>query len=300
MTASHISRLLHLVLLVAMHACCLLAFFTGVERGPLLLCMGLYVLRMFGVTAGYHRYFAHRSFKTSRPFQLVLALLAMSSGQRSVLWWAWHHRHHHRHSDTPADFHSPYQRGFGYAHLLWWMDESHREADLRRVRDLTAFPELLWLHRFYVLPSLVLALLCYALGGAGGFVVGFCWSTVLVWHATFTINSLAHVWGSRDHDTDDDSRNNGFLALLTLGEGWHNNHHRYPGSARQGMLPSQIDLTWLALCGLARVGLVWDLRSHSDEAVQAYRERRASGVPVAAWEANRVALGATPTPRSSP
>ena len=282
MSSAHLFRGFHLFLLVGVHAVCLLAFQTGVELHTLLLCIGLYVLRMFGVTAGYHRYFAHRSYKTSRAFQFVLAVLAISSGQRGVFWWSWHHRHHHRHSDTPDDFHSPMHQGLLYSHLLWWMDDAHRTADLGKVRDLTPYPELAWLERYHSVPGIVLAALCYAWAGWGGLIVGFCWSTVMVWHATFTINSLSHIWGRRDHETDDDSRNNGVLALLTMGEGWHNNHHRYPSSARQGMGPWQLDLTWMGLRVLERLGLVWDLRSHSPRAMAEWRQRRRRGSEVSA------------------
>jgi stearoyl-CoA desaturase (delta-9 desaturase) len=254
------SRAFHTALIIGIHLSCFGALWTGVDRRALLLCAALYVLRVFGVTAGYHRYFSHRSFKTSRGFQLALALLAMTSGQRGVLWWAWHHRHHHRHSDTPADFHSPEHVGFWRSHLTWWMSAECRTADLRQVRDLAKYPELVLLERFYAVPALLTSAACFAVGGWSGFVVGFCWSTVLVWHAVFSINSLAHLWGRRDFETRDDSRNNPVLALLLLGEGWHNTHHRFPSSARCS-LPGQVDLTWLALQALASVGLVWDLRT---------------------------------------
>ncbi|MCA9546882.1 MAG: acyl-CoA desaturase, partial [Myxococcales bacterium] len=215
------SRAAHLALIVGFHAACFAALATGVRGADLALCGALYLVQMFGVTAGYHRYFSHRSFKTSRAFQFVLALLAMTSGQRGVLWWAWHHRHHHRHSDTPQDLHSPRHMGFWRSHLLWWMAAENRRPDLAQVRDLARYPELRLLERFYATPALLTAAACYGLGGWGGFVVGFCWSTVLVWHATFAINSLAHLWGRQDHATGDDSRNNAVLAVLTLGEGWH-------------------------------------------------------------------------------
>jgi stearoyl-CoA desaturase (Delta-9 desaturase) len=259
-TRASLSRGFHLALLVGLHMSCFAAIWTGVRVEDVALCCALFAVRMFGVTAGYHRYFSHRSFQTSRGFQLVLALLAMSSGQRGVLWWAWHHRHHHRHSDTPEDFHSPRLHGFWHAHMLWWMDEACRTPNLRKVRDLVRYPELRALERAYAVPALLTSAACYAVGGWGTFVVGFCWSTVLLWHTSFSINSLAHVWGRKDHDTEDDSRNNPLLALLMLGEGWHNNHHRYPASARSGIGPWQLDLTWLALRALAGVGLVWDLR----------------------------------------
>jgi stearoyl-CoA desaturase (delta-9 desaturase) len=258
-----LSRAFHAALVVGIHATCLAAVFTGVSAKSLVLCALLYVVRVFGVTAGYHRYFSHRSFKTSRPFQAVLAVLAMTSGQRGVLWWAWHHRHHHRHSDQPEDFHSPRHGGFWRSHMLWWMDQECRTADLRQVRDLAKYPELRLLERCYALPALFTSAACFAIDGWTGLVVGFCWSTVILWHAVFTINSLAHIWGRRDFATRDDSRNNPVLALFLLGEGWHNTHHRYPSSA-QCSLPGQIDLTWLALRALAAVGLVWDLRTLPD------------------------------------
>ena len=267
------SRAFHTALLVGVHLTCLLAIFTGVRLQDLLLCGALYALRMFGVTAGYHRYFAHRSFKTSRLGQFALAVLAVSSGQRGVLWWAWHHRHHHRHSDGSEDLHSPRRDGFWRSHMLWWMDDANRRPDLSQVRDLTRYPELRALERGYALPPLLLSALCYAIGGPAGFVVGFCWSTVLVWHVTFTINSLAHIYGSQPFETGDDSRNNFWLALLTLGEGWHNNHHHYQTSTRQGFLWWEIDLTWYALFTLERMGLVWGLRSPPPRVMDQRRSR---------------------------
>ncbi|MCB9742585.1 MAG: acyl-CoA desaturase [Alphaproteobacteria bacterium] len=257
---ARLPRALKLGLILGLHAACFAAVFTGARPADLALCVALYLARVFGVTAGYHRYFAHRSFKTSRAGQLALALLAMSSGHRGVLWWAWHHRHHHRTSDTPEDFHSPRLQGFWRAHLTWWMEERCRHADLRQVRDLARYPELRWLERLELLPVLALAGACWALGGWGTFVVGFCWSTVGVWHAVFSINSLAHVFGTQDFDTGDDSRNNRLLGWLLLGEGWHNNHHRFPSSAHLGFGPGQADPGWWMLRGLERLGLVWDLR----------------------------------------
>ena len=261
----------YLVLLIATHLGCLVAIWTGVSLSDLLLCASLYALRMFGVTAGYHRYFAHRTFKTSRVGQLVLAVLAMSSGQKGVLWWSWHHRHHHRHSDGAADLHSPRNTSFLWSHMLWWLDQRSQTPDLTQVRDLTAYPELVWLERWSALPSLMVLGLCVAVGGWSGVVVGFCWSSVLVWHATFTINSLSHLIGTQPYDTGDDSRNHWFLALITFGEGWHNNHHHYQTSTRQGFLWWEIDLTWYALRLLERVGLVWGLRSPPKRVLQRRR-----------------------------
>ena len=243
------------------HLGCFAAVWSGVSLKALALCAALYVLRMFGVTAGFHRYFSHRAFATSRAFQFVLAALAQSSAQSSVLWWAAKHRHHHRFSDTEHDIHSPLRRGFAYSHVGWLFDRRHQETDFVQVEDLARFPELRWLHRFELAPAILLAVLCFAIAGWSGLVVGFLWSTVLVYHATFCINSLAHVRGRVRYVTGDGSRNNALLAVLTLGEGWHNNHHAFQSSARQGFRWWEIDPTWYALLALARLRLVWDLKS---------------------------------------
>jgi stearoyl-CoA desaturase (delta-9 desaturase) len=229
----------------------------------LALALALYVPRMFFVTAGNHRYFSHRSYRTSRAFQFVLALCSVSVGQRGVLWWASHHRRHHRLSDKPGDVHSP-REGFWWAHMGWMLSALNHgtETDLNSVKDLARYPELRWLERFWMVPPVAVALLTLALGGGFGLVWGFFVCQVLFWHATFTINSLSHVFGTRRFETRDDSRNNFWLALLTFGEGWHNNHHSKPGRARQGMPWWEIDLTYYGLRLLAAVGLVWDLRDN--------------------------------------
>ena len=245
---------------VAAHLVCLAAVWTGVHVIDLMIAAGLYALRMFGITAGYHRYFSHRSFKTSRAFAFVLAFLAQSSAQRGILWWAGNHRRHHRFSDTGDDVHSPVRRGFWYSHVGWFFTDEHRDTDLAAVPDLAKYPELVWLNRYHVVAPLSLIALCVAIGGASGFVWGFAISTTLLWHFTYTINSLAHLWGSRRYDTPDTSRNNALLALITLGEGWHNNHHYYMASTRQGFRWWEIDVTYYLLRGLQAVGVVWDIR----------------------------------------
>ena len=244
---------------VAAHLVCLAAIWTGVTMESVALGAVLYFLRMFGITAGYHRYFAHRAYKTSRAFQFVLACVAQSSAQRGVLWWAGKHRWHHRHADTELDVHSPARHGFLYAHLGWIWAPCHDATDLALVPDLAKFPELIWLDRHPYFISVLLAVAAWLLCGWPGLIVGFFWSTVALWHATFCINSLAHVLGSRRYVTGDDSRNNWWLALLTLGEGWHNNHHACQASARQGFHWWQYDPTWYALTVLSWLGLVWDL-----------------------------------------
>ena len=246
---------------VLVHLGCIAAIWSGVTWTALALCAALYVLRMFAVVAGYHRYFSHRAFTTSRAFQFVLAVLAQSSAQKSVLWWAAKHRHHHLHSDTEEDVHSPRHKGFIYSHVGWIFDRKHDQADLGKVADLTRWPELVWLKRFELAPAVVLAVLCFLVAGWSGLVVGFLWSTVLVYHATFCINSLAHVNGSKRYVTGDDSRNNWLLAILTLGEGWHNNHHAFQSSARQGFKPWEIDVAYYVLKAMSWVGLIWDLKT---------------------------------------
>jgi stearoyl-CoA desaturase (Delta-9 desaturase) len=244
----------------AVHLACLAAFWLPFSWGLVGLAAGLYLLRMWAVTAGYHRYFSHRSFKTSRAFQLVLAVLGLLCVQKGPLWWAAHHRRHHRHSDEEGDLHSPGLQGFVWAHLGWILTTEHDDTDYERIADFARYPELVWLNRFHLVPPVALAALLLATGGLPAFVWGFCISTVAVWHVTFSINSLTHMFGRRRYRTRDDSRNNLWLALLTLGEGWHNNHHYYKSSTRQGFFWWEVDVTWYVLRTLSAVGLVWDLK----------------------------------------
>jgi stearoyl-CoA desaturase (delta-9 desaturase) len=246
---------------VAVHLGCLAAIWTGVTWQGLGICLALYWLRMFGITAGYHRLFSHRAFAASRAFQFIIACLAQSSLQRSVLWWSATHRHHHLHSDSDHDVHSPRHKGFIYSHVGWMFTPKHDATDLVKVADLARYPELMWLHKYEVVPGLALAGLCFLLGGWSSLVVGFLWSTVLIFHAVFCINSLAHVLGKKRYVTGDESRNNLILAFLTMGEGWHNNHRAYQSSARQGFKWWEIDLTYYILRLLSLLGIVWDLKN---------------------------------------
>jgi stearoyl-CoA desaturase (delta-9 desaturase) len=257
---------------ILVHLACLGAFWSGVTTRALVLCAVLYVVRMFGVTAGYHRYFSHRSFKTSRAGQFVLAWIAQSSAQRGALWWAAVHRHHHRHSDTEEDVHSPRMRGFFYSHVGWVFDPKHAETEMDAVPDLARHRELVWLERWPLVPAIVLAVGCFLFAGWSGLVVGFFWSTVLLYHGTFFINSLAHVHGKQRYVTGDDSRNNWWLALITLGEGWHNNHHAYQRSTRQGFRWWEIDPTYYVLKALSWLGIVWDLGEPPAEVVRNERQ----------------------------
>lgn len=241
--------------------------FTGVSAWLLLLALGSYLIRMFGVTAGYHRYFAHRTFKTSRPFQFVLALTGTLAVQKGVLWWSAHHREHHRHSDQPEDIHSPTLRGFLWAHIGWIVCTKYDPTNLARIRDFAQFPELRWLNRYHLVPPLAAGALVWWLLGPAAFVWAGLVGTVFLWHGTFTINSLCHLFGRRRYPTTDTSRNSFLLALVTGGEGWHNNHHYFPASTRQGFFWWEIDPTYYALKALSWVGIVWDLREPPAEIV---------------------------------
>ena len=245
---------------LAIHLLCGVAFLIGFGWIDVAICAAMFAVRMFFVTSGYHRYFSHRTFKMGRVAQFIWAFMAMTSAQKGVLWWASHHRHHHKFSDEPNDVHSVRQGGFWWAHMGWIFHPAWDATDMARVKDFAKYPELVWLDKNKFVPPFVLALGCLLVGGWVGLFVWFLWSTVLLWHGTFTINSLAHVYGSRRYETSDDSRNNFLLALLTLGEGWHNNHHHYQASANQGFFWWEIDITYYVLVGLEKLGVVHDLR----------------------------------------
>ena len=258
---------------IVLHLACFAVFWVEFSAVAVSVAVLLYLLRMFAITGFYHRYFSHKAFKTSRPVQFIFAFLAASAAQRGPLWWASHHRHHHAHSDHPEDPHSPKQHGFFWSHLSWFLANKNFRLKKERIKDWLQYPELKLLDRFDVVAPLALALGLFALGawleyaaphlqtnGLQLFIWGFVISTVLLYHMTFTVNSLAHVWGKRRFLTNDDSRNNPVIALFTLGEGWHNNHHHFPSSARQGFYWWEIDLTYYGLKILAALGLIWDLR----------------------------------------
>ncbi len=263
---------LRVVPFIALHVACLGVFWVGFSWFALWTAVALYAVRMFAITGFYHRYFAHKAFKTSRPVQFVFAVVGAASVQRGPLWWAAHHRHHHRHADTEHDVHSP-RHGFFRSHMGWFLTRRGFGTNFDGIKDIARFPELRLLDRFDILVPALLAVGLYALGswleaahpglGTSGpqlLVWGFFVSTIVLFHATVTINSLAHRWGTRRFATRDDSRNNAFLALITFGEGWHNNHHHFPGSARQGFAWYELDMTYLGLRAMALLGLVRDLK----------------------------------------
>jgi stearoyl-CoA desaturase (delta-9 desaturase) len=262
----------------------------GWSWSGLLLALGLYAVRMFGLTAGYHRYFSHRSYKTSRVFQFLLALLGASATQKGPLWWAGHHRRHHKYSDEPGDPHSVKQRGFWWAHVKWILVRRFLPTDIARIKDFAAFPELRWLNTWHLLPPIALAVTLYLIGGGWAVVWGFLVSNTLLWHGTFCVNSLAHVFGRRAYATPDNSRNSLLIALFTLGEGWHNNHHHYQASERQGFYWYQLDITHLVLRVMSWVRLVWDL----NEPPRHIRDRRIGSVAPATPEDVPAAAGLDP------
>ena len=272
---------------VLLHAGCLGVIWVGWSWFAVAVAALLYAVRMFAITAFYHRYFAHRAFRASRGWQFAFAVLGASAVQRGPLWWAAHHRHHHAHSDKPGDAHSALQDGFLWSHMGWFLARENFATRSHLIRDLARYPELRWLDRYDVAVPAALFVALWALGawlesahpalGTGPWqlvVWGFCISTVVLFHATFVINSLAHRWGSRRYDIPDQSRNNPLLALLTFGEGWHNNHHRYPSAARQGFYWWELDLSWYGLKLLAALGIVRDLRPVPRSVLEAGRHGR--------------------------
>ena len=264
---------LRVIPFIALHAACAGVLWVGVSGFALCVAAALYAVRMFALTGFYHRYFSHKAFKTSRAIQFLFALIGATCVQRGPLWWAAHHRNHHRHADSAADIHSPLQHGFLWSHMGWFLTPRGFRTDWDVIPDLRRCAELRWLDRFDVAMPVLLATGLYLLGrwletaqpqlhtsGAQLLVWGFFVSTVLLFHATVTINSLAHRFGTRRYETSDNSRNNWLLALITFGEGWHNNHHHFPGAARQGFRWWEFDLTYYLLRVLAVCGLIWDLK----------------------------------------
>jgi len=259
---------------VLMHVACILVIWTGISRIAVITCLLSYLVRMFGITAGYHRYFSHRTFQTSRFFQFVLACLGASAAQQGPLWWAAHHRNHHKHPDTISDVHSPVVQGFWWSHFGWLLCPKNRATDLNAVPDLAKYRELRFMDRYHLLSPATLAVSLFLFGawlahtapglGTSGFQVfvwGFIVSTVLLYHGTFAVNSIAHLFGSRPFITKDNSRNNVLVALITLGEGWHNNHHYYPSSERHGFQWWEIDIAHAILRILSWTTIVWGLRT---------------------------------------
>lgn len=267
---------LRLLPFMGCHLACLLVFWVGVSPVAVGVCVASYVLRAFSLTAFYHRYFSHRTFRTSRWFQFLFALIGAAAVQRGALWWAAHHRAHHKYTDQIEDEHSPLQHGFIWSHFFWFTTDKNFKTRTQYIKEWLKYPELVFLNRYDMLVPVIFAVSLFFLGEAlaslgvhtDGYqllVWGFFVSTVLLYHATFAVNSVAHLFGSRRFETKDNSRNNWLVAFLTLGEGWHNNHHYWPSSVRQGFRRWEFDVTYYVLRLFALFGLVWDLREPPKE-----------------------------------
>ncbi|MBJ6759826.1 acyl-CoA desaturase [Myxococcaceae bacterium JPH2] len=251
---------------------CLFVLQVGAKPVDVAVCLALYVVRMWAITAGYHRYFAHRAYKTGRVFQFLIALVGTSAAQKGPLWWAAHHRHHHRYSDQPEDVHSPLQRGFWWSHVGWILCDKYVETRMDGIKDFARFPELRWLNRYYLVAPTLLGIALFFLGGFSMLVWGLFVSTTLLFHGTFTINSLSHIFGKRRYRTSDTSRNNWLLALLTLGEGWHNNHHYHQNTANQGWFWWEVDFSYYSLKVLSWLRVVEGLRLPSEAVKYGFRK----------------------------
>lgn len=245
---------------VAIHLAVIGIFFVPITWVSVGLCLGLYVIRMFGITAGYHRYFAHRAYKTSRWFQFVLAWLGCMAMQKGPLWWAANHRRHHKHSDQEEDPHSPIKHGVFWSHMGWVLAGGNAGGKIEGISDFSRYPELRLLERLHWIPGLFMLIGCILIDGLSGLFWGFFVSTVLLYHGTFLVNSVCHLFGSRRFNTSDHSRNNALVAIVTLGEGWHNNHHHYMSSANQGFHWYEVDISYYTLRVLRCFGIVWGLR----------------------------------------
>lgn len=280
---------------ILMHLLPFIAIYTGVSWGDVAIFMVLYWVRMFFITGVYHRYFAHRTYKTNRFFQFLLALGGTTCAQKGPLWWAGHHRHHHRYSDKPEDIHSP-KRGFWWSHIGWILCDKYKDTPTDLIEDFAKYPEIRWLNTYHLIPTIALGVVSFLIGGASGLFFGFFGSTAVLYHCTFTINSLSHVIGSRRYATTDTSRNNAFLAFITLGEGWHNNHHHFQSATRNGFYWWEYDITYYTIRLFALVGLVSDLREPPESLLNMNRVKDGHfdvGLFEAAWTRARAGLRVT-------
>lgn len=220
-----------------------------------------YALRVWVITAGYHRYFAHRSFKTSRAFQFIIGLLGTLAVERGPLWWATMHRLHHQYADQEKDIHSPLQDGLLWAYIGWMHSRKYCAVnDYSKIKDFSKYPELRWLNRFYLIPPLVAGALLLTLCSPAVFVWVVLVGTVLQWHTLFFSNTACHIFGRRRFNTNDTSKNNLLCAIILMGEGWHNNHHFYARSARQGFYWWEVDVSYYSIKLFEKLGIVWNVQ----------------------------------------
>ena len=254
-------------------------------RWPLIgLWAASHFVRAIGLTLIFHRYLAHRAFRMNRGARFVWTFIGTAAMQKGPLWWAGHHVNHHRYADREGDPHSPAISGFYYAHIGWFLNDTrhdHLPPTNPVIRDFSKDREIAWLERFYFFPPLLLAIALYLAGGFPWVVWGFCLPTMTLAHATFAINTINHLSGSRRFETRDESRNNAFTAFFAAGEGWHNNHHRYQRAARNGFYWWEFDPTWYVIRAMAAVGLVWDIQAVPERIYAEARANRARRSAVA-------------------
>ncbi len=270
--------------LIAAALAVVLAGSRGVSSREIYLCLGMYLLTAGGVTMGYHRLFTHRSFKCAAPLRWALGAAGSMAAQGPIFYWVSSHRRHHQHSDDEGDPHSPHAHGAGgravlrgwwHAHVGWMLAPKPQNY-FRLVADLVRDPIAATVNRSYIflviggiaLPAIVGGFFAgnWAAAWSGGLWGGLV-RIFLVHHVTWSINSICHLYGTAPFATRDQSRNNAVCAVLALGEGWHNNHHAFPSSARHGLRWWQVDATWMVISGLSRVGLAWDVRLPSTDEV---------------------------------
>ena len=280
---------------VILNLSALLVFTTHFSWTGVLVCIGSYYLRMFGVTGVYHRYFSHKAYKMGRISQFFMAFLGATACQKGPLWWGVHHRHHHAFSDKPEDLHSP-KRGFWHSHMLWFLTEESIDVDYKKIGDYAKFPEIRFIDKYWYLPPTIYALALYFIGGWHIVAWGFFLSTFFLQHGTYTINSLSHLFGNQRYYTGGDtSRNNWLLAIVTIGEGWHNNHHKYGASARNGFFWYEYDITYYIIKLLSFVGITRDLKPVPERIMNEGRENDRL-----AKQARKQGQKFIPTPKSSP
>jgi stearoyl-CoA desaturase (Delta-9 desaturase) len=253
------SALFKLLGILSLHGIVLLALLNEPEQIDWLVFAAVYPFAAIGVGVSMHRYFAHRAFKTSRWFQFVLAIMAALAFGNAV-HFAGKHRLHHKYSDQPGDVHSPKQ-GLWYSWIGSMLNCGYSAETIEKgARDFLRYPELEWLYRNSLLPALLLNSVLFLVGGFSMMAIGGCLSSVLLLHQSSAVNYFCHLRGYKSYETKDNSRNNFIVAVLTFGEGWHNNHHRYPGSAKAGMRWWEVDMFYWVILLLEAMGLIWDVK----------------------------------------
>ena len=262
---------------IVVHLVAMTAPFVYSWWGLMFFVLSTFVILQFGLTLGYHRLLSHRSYQTHPVVRRIFATLGCLSAQAGPISWAATHRFHHRHADGDQDPHSPKQ-GLAWAHMIWvfYHHPELRKASFILAGDLSSDPFLCFLERHRSCVNGVFALGVFGLGiiiidgwvgGVSLLVWGVCLRVVVLWHLTFLVNSAAHTWGYRNYRTPDQSRNLWWLALLLLGDGWHNNHHADPRAAAHGHRWFELDITYAMIAIMAKLGLVWSVRPVSRQMI---------------------------------